>query len=149
MVDVFQIPRYVSSYLSWPTSCPKFKRMFTAPDSKSTDTATQMLSCEFPKFLKTPYFIEQLRQLLRQQRCYVYMMFKLAEKFSQGILVCTLLSLFSVENNAVESIWKTKFMNLMSMHLFRRQCFYNSYKLVVFINPSLMNTRRLSKFGRT
>ena len=79
------------------------------------------------------------------------MMFKLGEKFSQGILVCTLLSLFSVENNTVENIWKRKFMNLMSMHLFRQLCFYNSYKLVIFINPSLIDTGRYigdtGKFG--
>ena len=69
-------------------------------------------------------------------------MFGLGENFSQGILVCILLALFSVDNNVIENLWKRKFTNLMSMHLFRQQCFYNIYKLVFFINPSLINTRR-------
>ena len=72
--------------------------------------------------------------------CHLLLKFGLDANFSQGVLVCMLLSLFSVENNVIENIWKRKFTNLMSLHFFRQQCFL--YKLVFFICPSLINTRR-------
>ena len=109
-----------------------------------------MFSCEFPKFLRTPVFTEHFRQLLLPEemlRIHVNLslMFGLGKNFSEGILVCMLLSLFSVDNNIIENIWKRKFTNLMSMHFLRQQCFYSIYKLAFFIDPSLINTRRQIK----
>ena len=89
-----------------------------------------MFSCEFPKLLRTPVFTEFLWQLpppAEMLRIHVnlLLMLGLGENFSQGILVLMLLSLFSVDKNVVENIWKRKFTNLMSMHFFRQQCFYS------------------------
>ena len=68
---------------------------------------------KFPKFLRTSFLTEHLRQLLalvETLRLHVnlLLMFGFGEKFSQGILVCMLLSLFSVENNIIGNKYMEK-----------------------------------------
>ena len=96
-----------------------------------------MFSCEFPKFLRTPVFTEHLRQLLppvEMLRIHVNLLLKfgLEANFSQGVLVCMLLSLFSVDNNVIENIWKRKFTNLMSMHFFSTAVFLQYLQTCLF-----------------
>ena len=57
-----------------------------------------MFSREFLKFLLLP-LVEMLRLHVN-----LLLMFGLGKKFSQGILDCMLLSLFSVENNVIENV---------------------------------------------
>ena len=93
-------------------------------------------------FYRTPLVVAYAGRNATHTYQFLLLMFRLGENFSQGILVCMLLSLFSVDNNIIQNLWKKKkFTNLMSTHFFRQQCFYNIYKLVFFINPSLINTR--------
>ena len=93
-------------------------------------------------FYRTPLVVAYAGRNATHTYQFLLLMFRLGENFSQGILVCMLLSLFSVDNNIIQNLWKKKkFTNLMSTHFFRQQCFYNIYKLVFFISPSLINTR--------
>ena len=96
-----------------------------------------MFSCEFPKFLRTPVFTEHFRQLLLPvEMLHIHvnllLMFGLGENSSQGVLVCMLLSLFSVDNNVIENIWKRKFTNLMSMHFFSTAVFLQYLQTCLF-----------------
>ena len=83
-------------------------------------------------FYRTPLVVAYAGRNATHTYQFLLLMFRLGENFSQGILVCMLLSLFSVDNNIIQNLWKKK----KNSRIWWARIFFDSSVFTIFTNLS-------------